>query len=71
MTYFNTVIILTISSRIRSYGKRFEVGQTGISFIYFFYKCRFTNVYFSISLRLGSHNETSSLEDTCHSTETL
>ena len=31
----------------------------------------FAKVYFSISLRLGSHNETNSLEDTCHSTETL
>ena len=36
----------------------------------------FTNVvllayYFSISLRLGSHNETNSLQDSYHSTETL
>ena len=29
------------------------------------------NVYLSISLRLDSRNETNSLEDTCHSTETL
>jgi hypothetical protein len=35
MTYLNTVIF-TILSRIRSYGKRFEVGQTGVSFIYSF-----------------------------------
>jgi hypothetical protein len=29
---FNTAI-LTFSSRIRSYGKRFEVGQTGVSYL--------------------------------------
>ena len=48
MIYFLNATILTISSKIRSYGKRFEVGRTGISFIYSFL-CRFTNVYFSIS----------------------
>ena len=40
---------------------------------FFFQECHFTftNVYFSISLRLGSHNETNSLQDNCLSTETL
>ena len=42
----------------------------------FFYIYSFTNTvlltyYFSISMRPASHNETNSLEDNCHSTETL
>ena len=40
-------------------------------FIYSFTNAVLLNVYLSISLRLDSRNETNSLEDTCHSTETL
>jgi hypothetical protein len=34
MTYFKKSVILTILCRIRSYGKRFEVGQTGVFLLY-------------------------------------
>ena len=69
---FSNTLILTISSRIRSYGKRFEVGQTGVFLLSILLSILLQMpFYFSISLRLGSHNEPNSLDDTCHSMETL
>ena len=36
MTFFKNTVILTILSRIRSHGRRFELGQTGVFLLIYF-----------------------------------